>query len=268
MTEPRAVLFVDDEQPILNSLKRLLRREPYAVHVAASGAAGLEVLAAHPVQVVVTDQRMPEMTGTQFLQKVKEGWPDTVRIVLSGYADAATIVESINKGEVYRFIGKPWNDDALRHTIAQGLEHWAMVQENRRLSSEAERHVAELKRLNSMLEGSVVSRTRSLQFSQEVLESLPEIVLGISADGELMLTNGQARAQLAALRNLMPGSEIESIFPADAAAAVRRCLDERRTAPFSFAWDERRLRARPALLGPADAVRGCVLLLDDEEDPA
>ena len=266
MTDDKAVLFVDDERPILNALKRLLRREPYAVHLAESGAEGLEVLAGHDVQMVVSDQRMPGMTGTEFLQKVKEQWPDTVRMVLSGYADAATIVESINKGEVYRFVAKPWHDGALKHTIAQGLEHWEIVRENCRLTEQSARQVAELQRLNGLLEGSVEARTRSLQFSQDVLESLPEIVLGISVDGEIVLTNGAARERLAPLRSLVPGADLDEILPPDAADAVRDRLARRDDTPFAFVWDDRRLRARPALLGRADGVRGCVLLLEDEEE--
>lgn len=264
MPDTRAVLFVDDERPILNAINRLMRKEPCAVHLAEGGAEGLEILSRTPVQVVVTDQRMPEMTGTEFLQAVRERWPDTVRMVLSGYADAATIVESINKGEVYRFIAKPWHDEALRHTIAQGFEHWAMVQENRRLTLEAEHHVAELRRLNALLEGSVEAQARSLQFSQDVLEQLPEIVLGISAEGEIVLTNGQARRQLAPLRSLLPGTAVGEVLPPEAAAAVRGCLQARDPAPFSFAWEGRRLRARPALLRSGVATRGCVLLLDEE----
>ncbi len=110
---------------------------------------------------------------------MKEGWPDTVRVVLSGYADAATVVESINKGEVYRFVAKPWNDDALKHTILQGLEHWEMVQENRRLHRRRPpARWPNCSRLNGLLEGSVEARTRSLQFAQEVLELLPEMRAG------------------------------------------------------------------------------------------
>ncbi len=264
MAEPKAVLFVDDERPILNSLRRLLRREPYTVHTAESGEEGLALLAEHEVQMVVSDQRMPGMTGTQFLQKVKQGWPDTVRVVLSGYAEADAIVAAINQGEVYRFVGKPWKDASLKATIIQCLEHWDMVQENRRLTEQSNRQVAELQRLNAMLEGSVEFRTRSLQLSQEMLERLPEMVLGISADGEILLTNERARAEFADLRALLPGSDIAEVLPPEVAAAVRRSLADGRADAFGFTWQDRRLRARPALLGPVEEPRGCVLVLGEE----
>lgn len=264
MTDSRTVLFVDDEAPILSSLKRLLRREPYAVLTADSGQAGLETLRQHPVQVVVTDQRMPGTSGVEFLQQVKAQWPDTVRLVLSGYADADTIVEAINQGEVYRFINKPWNDDALRHTIGQAFAHWDMVMENRRLNELSSRQLAELRRLNALLEGSVEARTRSLEFSQEMLECLPQIVLGISAEGELMLTSGRARSELPPLRDIIPGVVIDDVLPPRAVEGVHDCLENRRQATFRFDWDGRPLRAQPALLGPADALRGCVLVLEDE----
>jgi CheY-like chemotaxis protein len=257
-----AVLFVDDEASILNSVKRLLRKEPYTVLTAGGGAEGLRVLAEHQVQVVVTDQRMPAMSGIEFLQEVKLRWPDTVRLVLSGYADADTIVAAINKGEVYRFMPKPWQDDALRHTLAQAFDHWHMVQENRRLNELTIRQVGELRRLNSLLEGSVEARTRSLQFAQEMLEQLPQVLLGISADGEVMLTSQLAAECMPGLHDLVPGTDMDEVLPADAACAVRRCLEDRDTSPFAFEWDGRLLRARPALLGQADELRGCVLLLD------
>ena len=103
----QAVLAVDDEKSILNSLRRSLRKEPYKLFTAESGAEGLEILAAKEIQMVVSDQRMPNRSGTEFLSQVKKLYPDTVRVVLSGYAEAEAIVDSINRGEVFRFIGKP-----------------------------------------------------------------------------------------------------------------------------------------------------------------
>lgn len=259
----KSVLFVDDESHILTSLKRLLRKEPYRVHTAVGGAAGLEVLAANEIQMVVSDQRMPEMTGTQFLQKVKESYPDTVRLVLSGYAEAGAIVDAINTGEVYRFIGKPWEDESLKLTLRQCLEHYDMIQENRRLTEQSARQLAELQRLNQLLAGSVESRTRSLQFSQEVLESLPRMVLGISQEEEIVLTNGSARAGLPALAGLMPGADIREVLPPEAVAAIRGRLADPALGSFQFEWEGRRLTAEPARLGSDAAPRGCILLLED-----
>lgn len=262
----KAVLFVDDEASILASLKRLLRKEPYTVHTAESGAKGLELLESTAVQLVVSDQRMPEMNGTQFLHEVKQRYPDTLRIVLSGYAEAAAIVDAINEGEVYRFIGKPWNEDDLRSTIRQALEHYDVVLENRALQEQSAHQLKELQRLNRMLEGSVEVRTRSLQMSQEMLECLPMMVVGVSQEQELMLVNRAARERIDTLAGVLPGTDIEDFLPPEAVEAIRSCLFESAIEDFDFDWDGRRLGARPAPLGGEHSPRGCVLLLKEETE--
>lgn len=262
----KAVLFVDDEAAILASIKRLLRKEPYTVYTAVGGAAGLELLQEKDIQVVVSDQRMPEMSGTQFLHQVKEQYPDTVRIVLSGYAEAAAIVDAINEGEVYRFIGKPWNEEDLRSTIRQALEHYDIVQENRALQEQSTHQLKELQRLNRMLEGSVEARTRSLQMSQEVLECLPLMVVGVSQEQELILVNRAAREKLAPLSGVLPGTGIEEFLPRVAVEAIRSCLHQTCVEEFDFEWHGCRLGARPAPLGDPNAPRGCVLLLKEETE--
>lgn len=118
------VLFVDDEPNVLASIKRALRREGYDILVATSAAEGFSLLAKNKVQVVVSDQRMPEMNGTEFLARVKSLHPETVRIVLSGYSEISAVTDSINKGAVYRFLLKPWNDEHLKEEISGALRQW------------------------------------------------------------------------------------------------------------------------------------------------
>ena len=117
----RTVLLVDDEENILSALKRLLRRDGYRILTAGGGAQGLELLASEPVDVIISDQRMPQMTGVEFLRQVKALYPDTVRMVLSGYTDLNTVTDAINRGAIYRFLTKPWNDDELREHIRQAF---------------------------------------------------------------------------------------------------------------------------------------------------
>jgi response regulator RpfG family c-di-GMP phosphodiesterase len=117
----KTVLCVDDEVNVLNSLKRLLRKESYKLLLASSGKEGLSLLEKEPVHLVISDQRMPEMTGTEFLQIVKQRYPEAVRIILTGYSEANTIIESINKGEIYRYLMKPWDDEELRNMIQECL---------------------------------------------------------------------------------------------------------------------------------------------------
>jgi DNA-binding NtrC family response regulator len=118
------VLFVDDEANILAALRRTLRREGYAILTAASASEAFALLAKHSVQVIVSDQRMPEMNGTEFLARVKSLYPATVRMVLSGYSEISVVADSINKGAVYRFMLKPWDDDDLKAEIVGALRHW------------------------------------------------------------------------------------------------------------------------------------------------
>ena len=118
---PFTLLFVDDEANILSSLRRLLRPLGYRIFIANGGAEGLAVLEKEHVDLVISDMRMPEMDGATFLAEVAKRWPETVRILLTGYSDLASIVGSINDGEVYRFISKPWNHQELQQTVAEAV---------------------------------------------------------------------------------------------------------------------------------------------------
>ena len=119
--QERTLLLVDDEPDILNSLKRLLRRSGYRILTANSAAEGLEQLALHNVQVVVSDQRMPVMSGSEFLGRVKVLYPETMRIVLSGYTELAALTDAINRGAIYKFVTKPWDDEELREVIREAF---------------------------------------------------------------------------------------------------------------------------------------------------
>jgi len=121
----RTVLLVDDESNVISALKRELRKDSYTILTATSAREGLELLARNRVDVVVSDQRMPEMTGTEFLVQVKSMYPDTVRIVLSGYTDLASITDAINRGAVYKFLTKPWEGDELRRVVRDAFRQHA-----------------------------------------------------------------------------------------------------------------------------------------------
>ncbi len=121
-TEQPTLLLVDDEPNILNALKRLLRREGYRILSAAGGAEALEVLAANPVQVIVSDHRMPGMSGVEFLSRARDLYPHTRRIILSGYSDIGTLTDAINRGAVWKFISKPWDDEQLKADLHRAFE--------------------------------------------------------------------------------------------------------------------------------------------------
>jgi CheY-like chemotaxis protein len=115
--EQPTLLLVDDEENILNALVRMLRRDGYRILTATGAEDALDVLGRHDVQVVISDQRMPGVSGTELLSKVKDMYPHTVRMVLSGYTDLAAVTAAINQGSIYKFLTKPWNDEELRLQI-------------------------------------------------------------------------------------------------------------------------------------------------------
>ncbi|SFD73387.1 EAL domain-containing protein [Massilia yuzhufengensis] len=123
----QTLLIVDDDVNVLTSLHRLFRRDNYRVLTASSPAEGFELLALYRVQVIVCDQRMPVMSGTEFLSKVKEMYPGTIRIILSGYTGVETVLDSINRGAIYRFYTKPWHDQQLRENIRLAFRHYWMT---------------------------------------------------------------------------------------------------------------------------------------------
>lgn len=122
--EGSTILIVDDEANILSSLKRVLRREGYNILFAQNTEEAFSLLAKNQVHVVVSDQRIPGMSGTEFLSQVKIIYPETVRMVLSAYSEIATVTDAINKGAAYRFLTKPWDDEQLKEEIRGALRHW------------------------------------------------------------------------------------------------------------------------------------------------
>lgn len=121
MSDMPSLLFVDDEERIVKLLK-VMFRSTYQVHTATSGREALAILESHPIDVIISDQRMPEMVGIELLAQVCKRWPRTVRILLTGYSDLVAIIGAVNEGEVFRFLNKPWNQDELRQVIAEAAE--------------------------------------------------------------------------------------------------------------------------------------------------
>lgn len=150
------ILIVDDEPANLRSLERLFRKD-YEVLTAGSGAEALELLQQHDVAVLITDQRMPGMTGIELLKKTVPIRPRMVRIILTGYTDVDALVEAINCGQVYRYVAKPWNNEELLLTVRRALEHYETNRKgyelelaNQRLGS----RLREIQKLSSLDDGS------------------------------------------------------------------------------------------------------------------
>jgi DNA-binding NtrC family response regulator len=146
---PYKILIVDDEPANLRTLARLFR-EDYEVLTAASGDEALAVLIQHDVAVLITDQRMPGMTGIELLKKTVPLRPRMVRIILTGYTDVDALVEAINCGQVYRYVAKPWKNDELRLTVKRALEHFESNKRSAELDFTNQRLVARIRGIQQL----------------------------------------------------------------------------------------------------------------------
>lgn len=165
------ILCVDDEPNILASLRRLFRRENYKVLCAGSAAAGVAMLEQEPVDIVISDMQMPEVNGTEFLECVRQRWPSTLRLLLTGYADVESTIGAINRGEIYRYITKPWNENAMLLVIRDALERQELEREKTRLETLTRGQNEALRDLNATLEQRVLDRTAELSAAQDSLQA-------------------------------------------------------------------------------------------------
>lgn len=168
--EPIRLLFVDDEVNILKALKRLFRGSEYSVNTAESGREALALLEQQAFDLIISDMRMPQMDGAEFLTQAASKWPETVRILLTGYADLESTVAAINQGHIYCYCSKPWEDNELKILVNNAVEQKRLREERRRLLEIVQRQNAELKDLNTHLEDKVELRTEQLRSSLHKLD--------------------------------------------------------------------------------------------------
>jgi DNA-binding NtrC family response regulator len=131
------VLYIDDEIHNLNSFKAAFRRD-FNIHVAQSAREGRKILDQNEIAVIVTDQRMPVMTGIEFLESIIPVYPDTIRILLTGFSDINAVMDAINRGQVYKYLVKPWADEELKMYIQNAIEIYHLRKENRDLAHKLE----------------------------------------------------------------------------------------------------------------------------------
>jgi len=173
MTGRIRILCVDDEKNVLKSLERVFLDEEYEIMTASSGKEGLGLLENDPdFAVIITDQRMPEMTGTEFLKLAREVAPDAVRILLTGYSDLIATIDAINKGGASRYITKPWNDRDLLQVVRESVKHYCLLLENRRLTELVNRQNEELKEWNGNLKHRVLDQTSEVRKKNGELQEL------------------------------------------------------------------------------------------------
>jgi len=267
----RTLLLVDDEENITSALVRLLRRDGYNILRANSGTEGLALLAQNEVGVIISDQRMPGMSGVEFLSKVREQYPDTVRIVLSGYTELNSVTDAINRGAVYKFLTKPWEDDLLRANVEEAFQRYEMRMENARLARELEDANEELTRINHELEQRVEEKTREvlrnlnvLQVSQEVLERLPVAVIGVGDDGTIAIANRSA-LRLFSVDGPRPllGETASDVIPAELLECVCGKADRRPDEKFVYHFaDGRQAKCWCCPMGETSQSKGVVLVID------
>ncbi|WP_243370978.1 ATPase, T2SS/T4P/T4SS family [Geotalea sp. SG265] len=152
VVEKFTILFVDDEEGVLSAMRRIFMEENYKILTAANGEKALAIFDAEPVHLVVSDHRMPGMTGAELLKAIKERSPQTIRIMLTGHADVNSIMGAVKEGAVYKFITKPWNDEDLRLTVSLALQQYTLIQENKRLKDLARSQQLKLKNYSSLFD--------------------------------------------------------------------------------------------------------------------
>lgn len=269
MTE-RTLLLVDDEENILRALMRLLRRDGYTILTASGGEQGLELLQHHPVGVILSDQRMPGMNGSEFLAQAKMLQPETIRIMLSGYTELQSVTDAINRGAVYKFLTKPWDDELLRENIRQAFEQYE-------LRAERDRLAAELRVANEKLERRVVHQGRELdlhhrmlELSREVLEHLPVGVLGVGDDGVIAVANTRAHELLDLAVGSLLGISVRDVLP----PAMQDLCGGAGETPVRGYLQVQPVEGKPSLrvhcerLGTDTVSQGNVLVLVPEGDPS
>lgn len=177
----RTLLLVDDEEAIGAALERLLRRDGYTILRAGSGQQGLDMFSQHEIGVVISDQRMPGMSGVDFLTRVKARYPQTVRIVLSGYADIESVTAAINQGAIYKFFNKPWDNDTLRSDVLEAFARYELQREKARLMQEINAANARLALVNQELAAALLDKDIQIEriSHYDALTDLPNRLLFI-----------------------------------------------------------------------------------------
>ncbi len=195
------LLIIDDEPDILKALRRQFRQD-YAIYIATSAAEGYEIMTQTPIQVIISDQRMPGMSGVEFFDRTKIEFPDAIRLLLTGHADIQSVIAAINDGNVFRYIAKPWDPDEIATIVREAFTKYRMIVENRQL-------LGQLQEANQFLETRVKERTAELKTANADLQRLnheKDIFMGMVAH-DLRGPIGSIQMCAELLRDLPPDSK-------------------------------------------------------------
>lgn len=197
--ESRKLLLVDDEENILSALYRTLRKEGYTIERANSAEEALDMLSDFKPDVIVSDQRMPNMTGVEMFRRIKTLHPDAIRIILSGYTELDSVTSAINDGAVWKFLTKPWDEELLKNTIKDAFVTKEMRDENARLQAEVEMANQELQKLNIQLTSALSENQHSNEILetqlfgyQNIIDAIPVPAIGVS-EGMIVFANVSAK---------------------------------------------------------------------------
>lgn len=270
--EKPQLLIVDDEENVRNALRRLLRKDGYRIHLAGSADEAFEVLANHRIQVIISDQRMPGKSGTEMLNEVKKLYPETVRLVLSGYTELASVSDAINKGAIYKYLLKPWDDEELRANVKEAFNRYNLLQQNALLKQQLELANGDLVKLNLVLEQKVAENLEKIdrhlgyrEVMQEILDNLPIGILGIGIEGDIALANKEAGRLLHKAKGFLLG-EANLILPAPLLNQLNEILEgeDYSLGPVPFETSEGKVcHASFVRLGAKSNAKGCIAYLSE-----
>lgn len=171
------ILFLDDEENVIRSLRRIfIDVDEYEIHTAMQGNEALDILKNNDIALIISDYRMPEMDGVEFLEKAKQIKPEAIRIILTGFADVEVAIAAINEGEIYKFIEKPWESEQLKIHIKRALELYDLKKERETLLETVSRQNEELKKFNTELEQIVEMKTTELKFKVQELKGRDKVL--------------------------------------------------------------------------------------------
>jgi signal transduction histidine kinase len=278
MVQRHTLLVVDDEPDVVQSLRDLLRRD-YRVLGATHARDGLRLLHEQPVHVVMSDQRMPDITGIDFLRSVRRDRPDAIRLLFTGYADIKAVIDAINEGHVYRYITKPWDPDELLTVLHQAGEQYDLLQERQQLLDDVQRKNrqleqanAELRQANALKEAFISVASHELRTPLTILLALPDLALRMknldAVTAEWFRRIQQAGTRLhrlvEQLLQMLRAGRFERPLerrPTDCAALVREAVEEIR--PFIEQRRQRLVVDLAADLGTIDVEAGKIRICLD-----
>ena len=260
----KTILCVDDEPIVLSSLERLFRKDNYTIYTASNGNEALELLKENTVDLIISDYRMPEMNGLELLKTVKNLYPSTIRVILSGYADFNNAVASINEGQIYRFCHKPWDNEELRVTVKQCLEYHDLLKQNRILLRRLQKQNIELQADNNYLEKKNKTNNFSMKIYQNILQKLPIPILAVDITGKILLANTAAINLFPPLSEKVYKTPIEAILDKDTAEYILSLLrvdDAIDISGTSFKLDDNSYTIQVEKFDLNNTIKGGILVL-------